>query len=128
MRLLLDTHAFLWFVLDDPQLSQTARSLISDAGNHAEISPAVYWELAIKVGLGKYSLSEPIAEFMEREILTNRFEILPIEPRHVGPLTSLAFHHRDPFDRLLVAQAMIEGIPIVSADEALDAYPVVRLW
>ncbi|MGH9838665.1 MAG: type II toxin-antitoxin system VapC family toxin [Blastocatellia bacterium] len=128
MRLLLDTHAFLRFVLHDPLLSQTAENLIADPRNEIEISPASYWEIAIKIGIGKYSLTEPLRDFMEREIATNRFRILHIEPRHVAPLTSLPFHHRDPFDRLLVAQAMTEHIPLVSIDGVLDAYPVTRLW
>lgn len=128
MRLLLDTHTFLWFVLNDPSLSPEAERLIIDPLNEIEISPATYWEIAIKIGIGKYSLAEPLSSFMEREIVTNRFRVLHIEPRHVAPLTNLPFHHRDPFDRLLVAQAMTEQIPIVSIDAVLDAYPVTRLW
>jgi PIN domain nuclease of toxin-antitoxin system len=128
MRLLLDTHAFLWFLLDDPQLSATAKKLIADPNNDVEISPASYWEIAIKIALRKYELPEPFEAFMEREIAANQFRILHIEPRHVAPLTSLPSHHRDPFDRLLIAQAMTEAIPIVSNDAALDDYSVTRLW
>ena len=79
-----------------------------------EISPASYWEIAIKIGLGKYTLPEPYQVFMEREIADNDFRILPIEPRHTAVLTTLPLHHRDPFDRLIVAQAMVEGIPLVN--------------
>lgn len=128
MRLLLDTQAFLWFLLDDPQLSATARKLIIDPLNDIEISPATYWEIAIKISISKYSLPEPFEQFMEREIVSNQFRILHIEPRHTTPLTTLPFHHRDPFDRLLIAQAMVEQIPIVSSDSAMDAYPITRLW
>lgn len=128
MRLLLDTHAFLWFLLNDSQLSNMAEGIIADPGNDIEISPATYWEIAIKIGLGKYSLPEPLDVFMEREIAANQFRILAIEPRHVAPLTSMPFHHRDPFDRLLIAQAMVEQIPIVSCDRVFDDYPVTRLW
>lgn len=128
MRLLLDTHTFLWFILDDPQLSTRAKELIIEPDNEIVISPASYWEIAIKISLGKYSLSEPYGVFMEREIAANEFRILPIEPKHTAALTALPFHHRDPFDRLLIAQAMIEGIPLVSNDPALDAYPISRLW
>ena len=128
MRLLLDTHAFLWFILDDPKLSETAKDLISDGENAVEISPASYWEIAIKISLGKYALPEPYGSFMERELATNHFGILPIEPKHTAILTELPFHHRDPFDRLLVAQAICERIPLVSVDPALDAYAVPRLW
>jgi PIN domain nuclease of toxin-antitoxin system len=128
MRLLLDTHAFLWFVLDEPQLSATARALIADPSNEIDVSPATYWEIAIKIRLEKYILPDPFQEFMEREIALNRFNILHIEPRHVAPITTLPFHHKDPFDRLLVAQAMVEQIPLVSNDSDLDAYPIRRLW
>ena len=128
MRLLLDTHAFLWFVLNDPQLSGTAAALIAAPANRIEISPASYWEVAIKIRIGKYTLPDPLDVFMKHELAANDFHILHIEPRHTAPLTTLPFHHRDPFDRLLVAQAMTEGIPIVSADSMLDAYPIKRLW
>lgn len=128
MRLLLDTHAFLWFVLDDPQLSGTARTLISDPANEVEVSPASYWEIAIKIGLGKYALNEPYQPFIEDQIAGNQFRVLHIEPKHTAVLTALPLHHRDPFDRLLVAQAMVEQVPIVSADAVLDAYGITRQW
>ena len=128
MRLLLDTHSFLWFLLDAPQLSATAKAVIADPNNDVEISPASYWEIAIKISLGKYALPESYQAFMEREIAANQFRVLRIEPRHTAVLTTLPFHHRDPFDRLLVAQAIAEQVPIVSSDRALDAYAVRRLW
>jgi PIN domain nuclease of toxin-antitoxin system len=128
MRLLLDTHVFLWFVLNDPQLSTTAQQLISDPGNDVLISPASYWEIAIKVGLCKLDLHAPYDDFMQRGIDGNDFEILPIKPRHTSILTTLPLHHRDPFDRLMIAQAMVEGIPLVSADAVFDQYPITRLW
>jgi PIN domain nuclease of toxin-antitoxin system len=128
VRLLLDTHAFLWFLLNDPQLSATAQAVIVDPLNSVEISPASYWEIAIKIGLKKYALPEPFQAFMEREIADNDFRILPIEPKHTAVLTTMPLHHKDPFDRLLVAQAMVEGIPLVSADPRLDAYGVTRIW
>jgi PIN domain nuclease of toxin-antitoxin system len=128
MRLLLDTHTFLWFILDESQLSPTARSLIGDPDNEINVSPATYWEIAIKIRLDKYKLPEPFQVFMEQQIAVNRFDILHIEARHVAPITTLPFHHKDPFDRLLVAQAMVEQIPLVSNDSVLDAYPIRRLW
>jgi PIN domain nuclease of toxin-antitoxin system len=128
VRLLLDTHTFLWFVLDDPQVSGPARRLIEEATNRVEVSPASYWEIAIKIGLKKYSLPEPYQEFMEEQIADNDFRILPIEPRHTALRTAMPHHHRDPFDRLLVAQALAEAIPLVSGDPRLDAYGVNRLW
>jgi PIN domain nuclease of toxin-antitoxin system len=128
VRVLLDTHTFLWFLLEDPQLSTTASDLIIDPTNDIEVSPATYWEIAIKISLGKYTLPEPYDVFMKREITTNDCRIVPIEPKHTAVLTTLPFHHRDPFDRLLIAQAMVEAIPILSGDTVFDAYPVTRLW
>ena len=128
MRILLDTHALLWFYLGDPQLSGAARRLIEGAGNTKLISPASYWELAIKISLGKYVLMESYDDFIQHAILDNGFVILPVEPKHTAALISLAYHHKDPFDRLLVAQARVEGIPLVSADSLLDQYAITRLW
>ena len=128
MRFLLDTHTFLWFILSDPQLSARAKTLIEDPVNEIEISPASYWEIAIKIRLGKYSLPWPYDQFIEAQIRLNTFSILHIEPRHTSLLTTLPLHHKDPFDRLLVAQSLVEQIPLLSCDEAMDAYGVVRLW
>ncbi|MGH7200976.1 MAG: type II toxin-antitoxin system VapC family toxin [Planctomycetaceae bacterium] len=124
----MDTHAFLWFVLDDPRLSNAAEALMTDPSNELEISPASYWEIAIKIGLGHYALSEPYQTFMEREIATNQLRTLHIEPKHTAVLTTLPLHHRDPFDRLLAAQALVEQIGIVSADSRMESYGVTRLW
>jgi PIN domain nuclease of toxin-antitoxin system len=126
--MLLDTHTFLWFVLGDPRLTANATASIEEPGNEKLVSPASYWEIAIKISLGKYTLSKPYEEFMERGIVENGFVILPIELKHTAVLTTLPFHHRDPFDRLIIAQAMVEGIAVVSGDAAFDAYPVTRLW
>ena len=128
MRLLLDTHAFLWFILDDPQLSFAAKKLIEDPMNDIEISPASYWEIAIKIKIKKYALPQPYRHFIETQIADNDFHILPIEPKYTTLLTTMALHHKDPFDRLLVAQALTENIPIISIDAKLDAYSVKRLW
>ena len=128
MRLLLDTHALLWYYFGDPQCSATARLLIDDVNNIKYVSPAVYWELAIKVQLGKFTLAESYEDFIQHAIFDNNFPILHVEPRHTAVLVSLPLHHKDPFDRLMVAQAMVEGIPLVSADPALDAYPITRHW
>lgn len=128
MRVLLDTHAFLWFILNDPRLVTRAKAVIEDPANDVEVSPASYWEIAIKIRLGKYALPQPYQSFMESQLAGNDFRILHIEPRHTALLTTMLPHHKDPFDRLLVAQALSEGIPIVSGDVALDPYGVVRLW
>ena len=103
MRLLLDTHAFLWFITDDSQLSAAARMLIADPSNEILVSPASYWKIAIKVKLGKYPLSVPYLTLITQGVDSNGFKVLPIEPRHTKMLTTLPLHHGDPFDRLMVA-------------------------
>jgi len=128
VTVLLDTHAFLWFVLDDPKLSARAREAIADPDSRVLLSPASYWEIAIKISLGKYALPGSYADFMCDQLHENDFEILPIRPEHTAKLTDLPFHHRDPFDRLLIAQAMAEDLSLVSAHVAFDAYSIRRLW
>jgi PIN domain nuclease of toxin-antitoxin system len=128
MRALLDTHAFLWFILGDSQLIASAKTFIEDPANDIEISPASYWEIAIKIRLGKYVLPEPYQSFMETHLAANDFQILPIMPKHTALLTKMPLHHKEPFDRLLVAQALSETIPLVSADAQLDPYGVKRHW
>ena len=124
----MDTHTLLWFVLGDAQLTASARRFIEDPANTKFVSPAAYWEIAIKISIGKYVLHEAYEPFFDRAIRQNGFLILPIEPRHTNMLTSLPYHHRDQFDRLMVAQSMVENLSIVSADTVLDAYPIQRLW
>ena len=128
MRLLLDTHALLWFYLGDSQLSRPAQDSIIDPSNIKLISPASYWEIAIKLSIQKYTLQVSYDEFIQEAVFDNGFEILPIEPRHTAALISLTFHHKDPFDRMLIAQATVEGIPIVSVDSKFDPCPITRLW
>jgi PIN domain nuclease of toxin-antitoxin system len=130
VRLLLDTHAFLWFITNDPQLSATANALIGDVTNEVFVSPATYFEVAIKVSIKKYPLSSPFETFITKGIAGNGFKILPIEVRHAAVLSALPFppNHKDPFDRLIVSQAISEQMSVVSADTELDNYPVTRLW
>ncbi|MGO9466429.1 MAG: type II toxin-antitoxin system VapC family toxin [Isosphaeraceae bacterium] len=128
MTLLLDTHAFLWFCQDDPLLSTKARALIEDAGNRKVVSVASCWEIAIKAGLGKLKLGESSATYLPSALSRTGFEVLPISVTHATSVESMPLHHRDPFDRLLVAQAAAEGIPVVSNDSQFDAYGVIRLW
>lgn len=128
MTLLLDTHAFLWFCQDDPALSGTAKSLIEDAGNRKLVSVASCWEIAIKAGRGKLKLGEPSGTYLPNALARTGFDLLPISLAHAAGVELLPPHHKDPFDRLLVAQALAEGIPIVSADLAHDPYGVTRLW
>jgi PIN domain nuclease of toxin-antitoxin system len=128
MTLLLDSHAFLWFCQNDPQLSATAKTRIEDPANRKLVSVASCWEIAIKAGLGKLKLGELSATYLPAALSRTGFELLPIALAHATAVESLPLHHRDPFDRLLVAQAIIEAIPIVSVDVALDPYGVTRLW
>jgi PIN domain nuclease of toxin-antitoxin system len=126
--LLLDTHTILWFVWDDPRLSHYAKSLVEDAGNRKLVSVAACWEIAIKVGLGKLDLGESCGVFLPREIARNNFEVLPINLEHAMAVEGLELHHRDPFDRLLVAQTIVEHISLVSSDTVFDGYGITRLW
>lgn len=128
MRLLLDTHTFLWYVDDNPKLSAVAKAAISVPSAEVFISPASYWEIAIKVSTGKHILNRPYLDFIEDHVKRNGFVVLPIEPRHTAVLIGLPFHHKDPFDRLLVAQAIAENIPIVTCDADLAHYPISRIW
>ena len=128
MRLLLDTHTFIWFVTDNPKLSDTARGLINYGNNEILISIASIWEMAIKQSTGKLSFGLPFRVFIEQQVSVNRIDILNINLEHIEVIVTLPFHHRDPFDRLIIAQAMVEQIPILSADSVFDAYPIQRLW
>ena len=128
MTLLLDTQALLWFWWDDPQLGERARLSISDAGNQKLVSPASFWEIAIKVSLKKLDLGVPYRGFIHQQMVRNNFELLPIDDEHLAVVSELPFHHKDPFDRLLIAQAMVERVAVVSSDAQFDAYPVNRLW
>ncbi len=109
-------------------MSSTAANLILDPNNTLYLSAASYWELAIKVSIGKYQLPGPFAADLERQIAENDITILPILIAHAEVVATLPYYHRDPFDRMLIAQAIVERMPIVSADPAFDAYPVTRLW
>lgn len=128
MRHLVDSQTLLWYTLDNPQLSGTAKALILDPANEILISPATYWEIAIKVSIGKLALHQPYEDFIDVCINQYGFKILPIEPKHTARVIALPWHHRDPFDRLLVAQALVERLPLVSQDAALDVYGITRLW
>jgi len=128
VTLLLDTHSFLWFWWDDPQLSETAKQAICDATNRKLVSTVSCWEIAIKVSLKKLDLGAPYRGFIHQHMVRNNFELLQITDEHLAGLVELPFYHKDPFDRLLVAQSLYEQIPIVSADPQLDAYGITRIW
>jgi len=128
VRLLLDTHAFLWWVGEDAKLSRAARDAIGDGANECYFSMASAWELAIKVSLGKLTVNGRLDRLLPEQLAANGFETLHIEVDHVARVASLPFHHRDPFDRLLVAQALAEDLAIVSADLVFRRYGVRRVW
>jgi PIN domain nuclease of toxin-antitoxin system len=128
VNLLLDTHSLLWFLNEDPKLVPNAKALIEDSFNRKFVSMASCWEIAIKIGLNKLDLGEPVATFLPRELLVNKFDLLHIELVHALHVEKLPRHHRDPFDRLLISQSIIEKIAIVSSDDKFDSYGVVRLW
>ena len=128
MRYILDTHTFLWFIWGDIKLSSTAREIISETNNDIFLSMASLWEMTIKNGTGKLDLSRDISSFFQDRVDANNFLILPIHRFHLVTLSTLPLYHRDPFDRLLIAQSISENIPIISADTAFDAYPVTRIW
>jgi PIN domain nuclease of toxin-antitoxin system len=128
MRLLLDTHVFLWWINDGPELSAKARATIRKGQNECFLSVASAWEMAIKSSTGKLVLSQPLERFIPEQLAANGFRLLEIDFRHAAKVETLPFHHRDPFDRLIVAQAMSEKMPIVSADAALSEYGIKRIW
>jgi PIN domain nuclease of toxin-antitoxin system len=128
VNLLLDTHALLWFLAGDARLSTSARAAIENLGNTRLFSVASAWEIAIKTSLGKLSLTGPFHELIPGQLRANSIQLLPISPNHLNGLLTLPFHHRDPFDRILVSQANAENATVVSADSLLDQYGVPRLW
>ena len=127
MRVLLDTHALVWWFNDPSQLSKRADAIIANTQNTVLVSAAVAWELSIKVNLGKLNALSLITDFSER-LEREGFTELPIGVAHATRAGLLPLHHRDPFDRLLVAQAQDLGIPILSADTSLDRYDIKRVW
>jgi len=128
MSLLLDTCALLWFLSNDPQLSAAARAAIEKPSNVRWVSPASLFEIAIKVRIGKLRLAAPFAAIFPTKLSAADIHLLPLESHHIEPLTTLPLHHKTPFDRLIAATALVEGLTLVSAAPAFDAYGVTRLW
>ena len=126
MRVLLDTHAFLWWVEEDARLSRSARKTITDA-SEGLVSIASCWELAIKVSRGRIALSKPIGRLGE-VLAASDLRLLPVDLEDVARVATLPFHHRDPFDRVLAAQALNDELTIVSADPVFGQYGVKRVW
>ncbi len=131
MMFLLDTNAFLWFVNNHQSLSAEAKDIIEDQNSLIFLSIASIWEMAIKASLGKLAVPLPLQSFVEREVSSNEFALLPVTVRHAEIVSRLPFPdsgHRDPFDRLLIAQSIAENLPIISNDRAFDAYDIQRVW
>ena len=128
MRLLLDTHTFLWFIDGDTSLSPYTRQLIEDRTNERLLSIASLWEMAIKASLGRLSLTLSFTDLVAEHMHGNAIELFEILPHHLDVLTTLPFHHKDPFDRMIIAQSQAENIPILSRDSAFDDYAIRRLW
>lgn len=128
MNLLLDTHALIWFLEDDAQLGRQARAAIGDAANQSYVSDATAWEAGIKSSLRKLHLPAPYQELFPGLLETLGFYILPIRHEHLHRMVMLPWYHRDPFDRLLIAQAQVEGMTLVSCDASFPVYDVPLLW
>lgn len=128
MKLLLDTHAFLWFIAGNTKLNLKCRALIEDDDNDKLVSIASILEIAIKTSLGKLSLERPFADLIPQQLHRNDFGLHQLTLGHATVLAGLPFHHRDPFDRMIIAQSLTENMPVISNDEAFDAYGIKRIW
>ena len=128
MKYLLDTHALLWFLARDKRLSDRARQFIENPSNEIFLSIVSLWEIAIKVRLGKLPLHRPFEQLFPEELYFNNIELLDTTVDSLIRLNTLPFHHRDPFDRLIIAQGLVEELPIIGVDTAFDAYGISREW
>ncbi len=128
MKALLDTHTFLWWITDKPQLSHLAREIITDADNELFLSAASGWEMVIKARLGKLQLPDNADSFISEQLALNAIVSLPVQMSHALHVYALPNHHRDPFDRMLVAQAQMERLPILTADPQIGRYAVETIW
>lgn len=127
-RILIDTHAWLWSLEEDPRLSRTARKILTDDALNLMFSAASIWEISIKAANRKLTLPNPPDRFIPEQLAVNNIEVLPVEMRHALRVFDLPMHHQDPFDRLLVAQSLVDNLELLTADEALAAYGVQVIW
>jgi PIN domain nuclease of toxin-antitoxin system len=128
VRALFDTHAFLWWITDSPRLSSRVREIIADGRNELFFSAASGWEIAIKARSGRLEIAGDLERFLTEQLSQNAIQVLPIYLSHVLRTYVLPGHHRDPYDRLLVSQALLERLPIISADARISRYPVETIW
>lgn len=128
MRILIDTHVFIWWTSDSQKLSLTVYNLLTNPKTQVILSVVSIWEMQIKLSLGKLELKTALPELVEDEVKQNRIELLPLDLSHIYALSNLPNYHRDPFDRLLIAQAKREELVIISIDEKFDGYDIERLW
>lgn len=127
-RALIDTHVFVWWTGEPKRLSALAHDFLVNPENEPVLSFASIWEMQIKVSLGKLTLKTSLPELVEDEVSRNGLSLLPIELTHIYSLSDLLPHHRDPFDRLLIAQSISDQMSIISVDEKFDVYGIQRLW
>jgi PIN domain nuclease of toxin-antitoxin system len=128
MKLMLDTHAFIWWDSEPAKLSSQALALCQDPANQLLLSVASVWEMQIKLQLGKLTIRIPLADVITHQQQTNNVDIVPITLTHVLTLDGLPSYHKDPFDRLIIAQAMVEGIAVISNDPMFAHYPIKLIW
>jgi len=128
MKYLIDTHTFLWIIEDNKNLTDKVRTIYIDNSNEIYLSVASIWEMAIKISLNKLSIHGQLVKFMDRHAIENNIRLLSIQPHHIFPIENLTFHHRDPFDRLLLSQCLQEKMHLLSKDAEFDKYGITRIW
>ncbi len=128
MRFLLDTHAFIWYITDHPELSDLSKENIRRSENEILLSAGSLWEMAIKIGLGKLQMPRPFDQFIEEQMRSNAITLLPIQLPHLEAYITLPFHHKDPFDRLIIAQALTERVVVLTKDAEFGQYGVTVQW
>ena len=128
MKYLIDTHTFLWIIEDNKNLTDKVRTIYIDNSNEIYLSVASIWEMAIKISLNKLSIRGQLVKFIDRHAIENNIHLLSIQPHHIFPIENLPFHHRDPFDRLLLSQCLQEKMHLLSNDKEFDKYGIDRIW
>ncbi len=128
MKYLIDTHTFLWIIEDNKNLTEKVRTIYIDNSNEIYLSVASIWEMAIKISLNKLSIRGQLVKFIDRHAIENNIRLLSIQPHHIFSIENLPFHHRDPFDRLLLSQCLQEKMHLLSKDKEFDKYGINRIW